>query len=168
VGSLWCPTETVSTLLEVNLPKSLSTFFLPFPNFICVHTHTGFNGFNRLNTAERYDPEDPSPWAMIPDMSSSRSNFAAVCADELLICIGGFNGNQLKINKKNHFYLILFLGATTIPYVECYDSKVNEWFDASHMNLNRSALSACVVPNLPNAREYSYLHRISELLGIPS
>lgn len=52
----------------------------------------GFNGFNRLNTAERYDPEEPGPWRMIPDMSSARSNFAAVCADELLICIGGFNG----------------------------------------------------------------------------
>ncbi|XP_035707332.1 kelch-like protein 10 [Folsomia candida] len=116
----------------------------------CLYAVGGFNGFNRLNTAERYDPEEPGPWRMIPDMSSARSNFAAVCADELLICIGGFNG------------------ATTIPYVECYDSKVNEWFDGSHMNLNRSALSACVVTNLPNARDYSYLHRIQELLGLPN
>jgi hypothetical protein len=40
-------------------------------------------------------------------------------------------------------------GATTIPYVECWDGS--EWFDASHINLNRSALAAAVLPPLTNA-----------------
>jgi kelch-like protein 10 len=59
-----------------------------------------------------------------------------------------------------------FNGTTTIPYVECYDGVQNEWFDAAHMNLNRSALAACVLRGLPNARDYSYLSRVQELLGI--
>lgn len=48
-------------------------------------------------------------------------------------------------------------GTTTIAYVESYDVVTNEWYDASPMNLNRSALSACVVDAIPNAREYSFV-----------
>lgn len=51
---------------------------------------------------------------------------------------------------------ILNLGNTTISNVECYDAVKNEWFPVSSMNLNRSALSACVLSGLPNAKEYSY------------
>jgi len=66
----------------------------------------------------------------------------------------------------SHGFMNSWIGTTTIPYVECYDSDVNEWFDGAPMNLNRSALSACVVKNLPNSHEYSYLYRVHELLGI--
>lgn len=81
-------------------------------------------------------------------MGTPRSNFAAVALDDMLFAIGGFNGT------------------TTIPYVECYDDTTNEWFDTTPMNLNRSALSACVLEGLPNARDYSYLSRVHELLGL--
>ena len=50
--------------------------------------------------------------------------------------------------------------------MECYDGENNEWFDAAHMNLNRSALNACVMKGLMNGREYSYLSRVEDLLGI--
>lgn len=56
-------------------------------------------------------------------------------------------------------------GSTTINYVECYDAEANEWFDAAPMNLNRSALSACVISGLPNAREYSYVGRSQKEVG---
>jgi len=61
-----------------------------------------------------------------------------------------------------------FNGTTTIPYVEGYDSSLNVWVDAAHMNLNRSALAACVLRGLPNARDYSYLSRVQEILGLES
>lgn len=54
-------------------------------------------------------------------------------------------------------------GSTTIAYAECYDADSNEWYDASPMNLNRSALSACVISGLANAREYSYHGKARDL-----
>lgn len=56
-------------------------------------------------------------------------------------------------------------GSTTINYVECYDADANEWFDAAPMNLNRSALSACVISGLSNARDYSLVGRSQKELG---
>lgn len=57
----------------------------------------------------------------------------------------------------------LISGSTTIAYVECYDADSNEWYDASPMNMNRSALSACVLAGLPNTREYSYLSKVQDV-----
>lgn len=54
-------------------------------------------------------------------------------------------------------------GSSTVAYVECYDADYNEWYDASPMNLSRSALSACVIAGLANAREYSYLGKARDL-----
>lgn len=54
-------------------------------------------------------------------------------------------------------------GSSTITCVECYDADYNEWYDASPMNLSRSAVSACVIAGLPNAREYSYLGKARDL-----
>nr|CAD7586078.1 unnamed protein product [Timema genevievae] len=54
-------------------------------------------------------------------------------------------------------------GQTTIAYVECYDVVSNEWYDASPMNLNRSALNACVLTGLSNAKDYSYLSKVHEI-----
>ncbi|EFN84959.1 Kelch-like protein 10 [Harpegnathos saltator] len=54
-------------------------------------------------------------------------------------------------------------GSSTVAYVECYDADYNEWYDASPMNLSRSALSACVIAGLENAREYSYLDKARDL-----
>jgi len=60
-------------------------------------------------------------------------------------------------------YRSVILGSSTIACVECYDADYNEWYDASPMNLSRSALSACVIAGLANAREYSYLGKARDL-----
>lgn len=57
----------------------------------------------------------------------------------------------------------IFSGSTTIAFVECYDVDNNKWYSVSHMNLNRSALRACVLTGLDNAREYSYLSKSFDL-----
>lgn len=61
--------------------------------------------------------------------------------------------------------LVLSQGTTTIPHVECYDGDTLEWYDAAPMNLNRSALSACVIAGLPNARAFSYLAKAVPAAG---
>jgi len=47
-------------------------------------------------------------------------------------------------------------GSFTIPHVECYTSETNEWTVTTDMNINRSALKACVIDDLPNIRDYTY------------
>lgn len=59
--------------------------------------------------------------------------------------------------------IVIVTGSSTIAYVECYDTDYNEWYDAFPMNLSRSALSACVIAGLANAREYSYLGKARDL-----
>nr|CAD7396438.1 unnamed protein product [Timema poppensis] len=111
----------------------------------CLYALGGFNGVTRLNTGERYDPNQSPNWRDIAEMFSPRSNFATAVLDEMIFVIGGFNGQ------------------TTIAYVECYDVVSNEWYDASPMNLNRSALNACVLTGLSNAKDYSYLSKVHEI-----
>lgn len=55
--------------------------------------------------------------------------------------------------------MIDIVGVTTIYHVECYDEKTNEWYEATDMNIYRSALSACVIDGLPNAEDYIHKHR---------
>ncbi|XP_070152244.1 kelch-like protein 10 [Polyergus mexicanus] len=105
----------------------------------------GFSGVARLSSGERYTPNHSDQWHEISEMFSPRSNFATVILDDMIFVIGGYNGSS------------------TIAYVECYDADYNEWYDASPMNLSRSALSACVIAGLANAREYSYLGKARDL-----
>ncbi|XP_034186020.1 kelch-like protein 10 [Osmia lignaria lignaria] len=105
----------------------------------------GFDGFSRLSSGERYNPNHSEDWHAVPEMFSPRSNFATVILDDMIFVVGGFNGS------------------TTIAYAECYDADSNEWYDASPMNLNRSALSACVIAGLANASEYSYQSKARDL-----
>nr|CAD7453492.1 unnamed protein product [Timema tahoe] len=113
----------------------------------CLYALGGFNGVTRLNTGnfifagERYDPNQSPSWREIAEMFSPRSNFATAVLDEMIFVIG----------------------QTTIAYVECYDVVSNEWYDASPMNLNRSALNACVLTGLSNAKDYSYLSKVHEI-----
>lgn len=58
------------------------------------------------------------------------------------------------------------LGSKTIEYVEKYNTEQNMWFTINSMNLNRSALGACVLPGLSNAKDYSYVYK-SLTLGLP-
>ncbi|NXA17374.1 KLH10 protein, partial [Ibidorhyncha struthersii] len=100
-----------------------------------VYVVGGFDGVNRLRSAEAYNPA-ANTWRTVPNMFSPRSNFGIEVVDDLLVVAGGFNG------------------FTTTFHVECYDENTNEWYDVQDMGINRSALSCCVVPALPNVREY--------------
>lgn len=51
------------------------------------------------------------------------------------------------------------LGAKTIEYVEKYNAEQNNWCTMTSMNLNRSALGACVLPGLSNAKDYSSVYK---------
>jgi hypothetical protein len=60
----------------------------------------------------------------------------------MLYIIGGFDGN------------------TTVNRVECYDPETKKMQEMWPMSVSRrSALGACVVPGLPNAKSYSWLRR---------
>ena len=61
----------------------------------CLYAIGGFNGFSRLNTAEKYDPSKPGEWTNIAEMASPRSNFASVIVDDAIYVLGGFNGKDL-------------------------------------------------------------------------
>jgi kelch-like protein 10 len=98
----------------------------------------GFNAFFRLSSVERYSPFSLSNWQQVSEMCIPRSNFAAVVLDGKIFVFGGFDG------------------ATVIADAEYFDEETGEWYEASIMNVQRSALSACVLSGLPNAREYCY------------
>lgn len=97
----------------------------------------GFDGVTRVCSVEKYCHTERT-WTSVPDMYNARSNFAIEVIDEMLFVIGGFNGE------------------TTIYNVECYDIQSNEWYNATDMNLYKSALSACVVRDLPDVRDFVY------------
>ncbi|KAB0789994.1 hypothetical protein PPYR_12304 [Photinus pyralis] len=105
-----------------------------------VYVIGGFNGISRMCSGEKYNPLN-NTWISIPDMYNPRSNFAMEVIDDMIFVIGGFNG------------------VTTIFHVECYDDRANEWYEATDMNIYRSALSACVINNLPNVQDYIHQHR---------
>uniref|UniRef100_A0A8C5PFK1 Kelch like family member 10 n=1 Tax=Leptobrachium leishanense TaxID=445787 RepID=A0A8C5PFK1_9ANUR len=101
-----------------------------------VYAVGGFDGSNRLRSAECYSPV-MNNWSIIPSMYNPRSNFGIEILDDMLFVVGGFNGFSTTFNA------------------ECFDEKNNEWYDVCDMNIYRSALSCCVVPGLPNVREYA-------------
>jgi kelch-like protein 10 len=119
-----------------------------------------------MASVEKYDPEKDI-WTVVPDMYNPRSNFAVEVIDDMIFCIGGSYANDIWIFAPFFPYLYYtislavtgFNGATTIYHVECYDDKTTEWFEATDMNIYRSALSACVVTDLPNIADYIHQHR---------
>ncbi|NXX13259.1 KLH10 protein, partial [Podargus strigoides] len=100
-----------------------------------VYVVGGFNGVSRLRSVEAYNPFSDT-WRSVPSMFSQRSNFGIGVVDDLLLVVGGFDG------------------FTTTFEVECYSATTNDWYDVQDMGINRSALSCCVVPALPNVRDY--------------
>ncbi|KAM6295616.1 kelch-like protein 10 [Aegotheles albertisi] len=100
-----------------------------------VYAVGGFDGINRLQSAEAYQPAT-NTWRTISTMFNPRSNFGIEVVDDLLFAVGGFNGFATTFN------------------VECYNEKTDKWQNIQDMAINRSALSCCVVPALPNIRDY--------------
>ncbi|VVC26077.1 Kelch repeat type 1,Kelch-type beta propeller,BTB-kelch protein,BTB/Kelch-associated [Cinara cedri] len=95
----------------------------------------GYNGLARMNDGEKFDPAT-NRWSPVADMCNPRSNFGVEVLDDMIFVTGGFNG------------------ITTIASVECYNDRADEWFEAKNMQIFRSALSSCVVRNLPNVEYY--------------
>ncbi|XP_053944381.1 kelch-like protein 10 isoform X2 [Cuculus canorus] len=101
-----------------------------------VYAVGGFDGIGRLHSAEAYNPVGDT-WHSISAMLNPRSNFGIEVVDGYLFAVGGFNG------------------ISTTSNVECYDENTNEWYYVQDMSICRSALSCCVVPGLPNVRDYA-------------
>ncbi|NXS61370.1 KLH10 protein, partial [Brachypteracias leptosomus] len=101
-----------------------------------VYVVGGCDGTSRLCSVEIYNPMT-NAWRVAPNMLTPRSNFGLVVMEHLLFVVGGFNGSTMTFN------------------VEYYDRSTNEWHSVCDMGTQRSALSCCVVPTLPNAREYA-------------
>ncbi|XP_031331131.1 kelch-like protein 10 isoform X2 [Photinus pyralis] len=137
--------DTVSnqwTYIPSMLSPRSGVSLLPFKD--SLYAIGGFNGHVRLATGEKYTPGSSANWVGIARMVHPRSNFATATIDDLLYVIGGFNGSS------------------TVNVVERYNPDANEWHITSPMNLNRSALSACILNGLPNAKDYSYQFRPNE------
>ncbi|XP_068566703.1 kelch-like protein 10 [Cebidichthys violaceus] len=100
-----------------------------------VYTVGGFDGFTRLCSVEAYNPWN-NTWHEVSPMSTPRSNFGIKVLDDQLFVVGGFQGFTTSYN------------------VEYYDATTDEWTDACNMEISRSALSCCVVSELPNRVEY--------------
>lgn len=105
-----------------------------------IYAIGGFNGLSRMKSGERFDPTK-NIWTNIKEMSNQRSNFGLEIIDDMLLAIGGFNGS------------------VTIAHCECYVPDTNEWLEATDMTVYRSALTANVIKNLPNIRDYIHQER---------
>lgn len=90
--------------------------------------------------APRFDPETQR-WGSLCEMYHPRSNFGIEVMDDMIFAMGGFNG------------------MVTIAHTECYDAEQNTWLEASDMNIQRSALTTCVVHGLANVRDYTHKQR---------
>jgi len=95
-----------------------------------IYAVGGFDGVNRLRTAECYESETNS-WKAIANMINPRSNFGIEVIDQQIVAVGGFNGFQTTFN------------------VEAYDQETDEWYELADMSIFRSALACCVVSDLP-------------------
>ncbi|VVD04922.1 unnamed protein product [Leptidea sinapis] len=131
----------------------------------------------RMSSVERYYPEK-NQWEMTTPMNKQRSDASAASLGGKIYIVGGFNGQEVLSSaevydsetKQWSFIRSMLsprsgVSSTTIPHVECYDGDTMEWYDAAPMNLTRSALSACVIAGLPNARSFSYLAKAVPAAG---
>jgi kelch-like protein 10 len=136
---------------EVYDPEINQWTYIPAMNFrrsglscIAYHDHVyavgGSNGVAHMSNGEKYNPRTGT-WTQIPDMNAPRSKFGIELIDDKIFAIGGFHC------------------ASIVHEVEYYDEECNKWFQASNMNTYRTALSACVVTDLPNIRDYIQKNR---------
>ncbi|KAI3388453.1 hypothetical protein SNEBB_009634 [Seison nebaliae] len=139
----------------------------------------GFNGQECLDSAEYYDGKSKQ-WTLISHMRNRRSGVGVTAYRGKLYAIGGFNGitrmnsgeryapeTNIEVLDDLMFAIGGFNGVTTIHNVECYDDDTGEWYDASNMNLYRSALSVCVLSGLKNVRDFIIYGREQERVKKP-
>lgn len=131
-------TDAWTYVTRMQVPRS-GVSLVAFRNHL--YALGGFNGVERLLGVERYD-SFYNRWSPVSNMLSPRSNFTAVVLEEQIYAIGGYDGTA------------------TTNLAERYDPSVDEWSPIAPMAVHRSALCACTVHNLSNARDYSYLRDI--------
>ncbi|KPI96784.1 Kelch-like protein 10 [Papilio xuthus] len=130
-----------------------------------IYAMGGYDGHHRQNTAERFNHRT-NQWSLVAPMNAQRSDASAASLDNKIFITGGFNGQECMNS------------------VEVYDPDTNQWtnlapmrsrrsgvsciayhnksllrYEATDMNIYRSALSACVIMGLPNVYDYIHKHR---------
>ena len=85
----------------------------------------GFNGTERLKSAERYDPTT-NQWSFINSMATIRSDACAVAFQGKIYAIGGFNGEEIHAS------------------VEIFDLAYGEWRFGPRLNIARSGVKAVI------------------------
>lgn len=75
-----------------------------------IHVIGGYDGRNRLNSSEIFDPAR-NEWIPSQNMASPRSNFGIEVIDDEICVSGGFDG------------------ITTINKVEFFNSEENKWYE---------------------------------------
>ncbi|KAM6110647.1 septin-4 [Pterocles gutturalis] len=100
-----------------------------------VYVGGGFDGITHLRSTEAYNPTT-NAWRAIPPMSNPRSSFGIEVLDDSVFIVGGFNGVRTTSN------------------MERYNEQANKR-NVEGLGVRRRALSCCVVPGLPNVRDYA-------------
>ncbi|XP_028272757.1 kelch-like protein 10, partial [Parambassis ranga] len=137
----------------------------------------GYDGNEELRSAECYNPET-NQWTLISPMSSWRSAVGVIAYDNHVYAVGGFDGTAylqtaevynphtntwrnvssmmtprcnfgIEVVEDQLFVFGGFSRVTSTSNVEYYDSETNEWSQACDMDVDRSALSCCVLSGLP-------------------
>uniref|UniRef100_A0A8D3ACN1 BTB domain-containing protein n=1 Tax=Scophthalmus maximus TaxID=52904 RepID=A0A8D3ACN1_SCOMX len=144
----------------------------------------GFNGLECLQSAECYNPET-NQWTMIAAMMTRRSGIGVVAFKEQIYAIGGFDGNERQrsaeiydpwtnlwravspmLSPRSNFGLQViedrifavggFNGFHTTNEVESYYPSTDSWAECRSMEISRSALSCCVLCEIPNMGDYTF------------
>ncbi|XP_033756851.1 kelch-like protein 10 [Pecten maximus] len=152
-----------------------------------IYVAGGFDGSHCLSSVEMYDTTT-NHWTMLTSMSIPRSGVSIMSVGEVIFAIGGYDGgvrlrtveeykpfrntwsavDSMNVGRSN-FCAILFGGkiysiggydgSVTSPHVESFDPKTNTWIQKCPLKIGRSALSACVVRDMKNAKEFTCLGR---------
>ena len=68
----------------------------------------GFDGHTRLKTSEYLDTRNPSKgWRYMAEMITPRSNFSVVIVDNMVLVMGGFDGNVQAVTDQTEAYSTL-------------------------------------------------------------
>ncbi|XP_029291793.1 kelch-like protein 10 [Cottoperca gobio] len=85
----------------------------------CIYAIGGYDGQDRLNTAERYQPRN-NQWTLIASMHERRSDSSCTTLHGRVYICGGFNGSECLLSA------------------ECYNPETNQWTLIAPMSIARS------------------------------
>lgn len=146
-GEVYDPLEDTWTYIEEMSIARSGLSSVVFDNQLIVIG--GNNGATRESSIEIYSPLTRE-WRQGPAMITPRSNFASAILEDNLYVVGGFDGESTtELCEK-------------LPLKELPDTQ---WLPVWSLPSTRSALSACVMDDLPNAIEFSWLRREGRASG---